>query len=532
MNLHRVRRLASVLVASQLRSGRSTSDPTSWLANPGLLAVVDVGLFGVATALALLVVRAAGISREVWAQLLTPLLPFLPLVGLSVVLVAGTMFELVTTARFSGSDAAHWLPIEPSEYAAASAMAIAYSYSPTVALALGGLLPVALAAGALLPYAVAAVLSVLALLEGGWVIEIVRAVGQRAGSVTASRAGRATVVVRAVLLIVVILAVQLAFNPILLLSFLHDASQVLFVTQVVPFLWATQSVLDFLHGDPILGLLFAVLQAGFLLVLAEVAGRTRARFWVATTAEERGGPVRYAGGHPWLAAAGLTVPEAAVAAKDLKGFVRRREMLPTLVVPIVFVVLIFVEGGPLGPVGVVLWLGWIVGFFGLILATTSLGQERRSLQMLLATPITPRGLLRAKVAALLVPVGIAGTMVGLAVGIFYGFDPLHCLALVAVSATAGVELALWGLVFAARYSDFQDRPRPQFVRPTAMLAATGSGSAILFAFLVPAALALAGTGPIVWVAGTAAVVVAAVGATASLAWSRSGFDRLFRELPF
>ncbi len=532
MNFHRVRRLAAVLVASQLRSGRSTSDPTSFLGSPALLATLDVGLFAIAAGVALLAVRSAGLPAGTWAQLLGPLLPFLPLVGLSVVLVAGTMFELTTTARFSGSDAAHWLPLDPTEYAAASAAAIAYTYSPAVALVVGGLLPVALVAGQTLPYLVAVGLSVVALLEGGLLIEVVRAVGQRAGTVAAARGGRFTLIVRAALLIVVILAVQLAFNPVVLLAFVHDLGSVLIVTAIVPFLWSTQSIFDLLRGDPWLALAFAAGQVALLAVLADFAGWTRAKYWVAASAEVQVGSVRFASGHPWFTAAGLSGPEAAVAAKDLKGFVRRRELMPTLVVPIVFVLLIFLEGGALGPLGVVLWLGWIVGFFGLILATTSVGQERRALQLLLATPISARSLLRAKVAAILVPVGVGSVAVGAAVGIYFGFDPLRCLALVGVSAVAGIELTLWGLVFAARYSDFQERPRPQFLRPSGMLAATGTGTVLLFAFLVPAAFAIAATGASAVAAGCAAAGVAVAVGAVSFHWSRTGFDTLFRELPF
>ncbi len=532
MDLHRVRRLAGVLIASQLRSGRSTSDPESFFGTPGFLAVIDTAAFAGAALLAWLAVRVSGLPTAAWAQLVGPLLPFLPLVGLSVVLVAGTMFELTATVRFSGSDAAHWLPLDPSEYAMASATAIAFSYSPSIALALGGVLPVAFVSGTFVPYLVAAGLSVVALLQGGLVIEIVRAVGQRAGAVAASRGGRATLVVRAALLILVILAVQLAFNPVVLLAVVHDLASVLIVTAIVPFLWSTQTVFDVLRGDPWLALAFGAGQVAFLGVLVDLAGWARARYWVPAGSEADVGPVRFAAGHPWFSAAGLSAPESAVAAKDLKGFVRRREMMPTLVVPVVFVVLIFLEGGSLGALGVVLWLGWIVGFFGLILATTSVGQERRSLQLLLATPITPRGLHRAKVAAVLVPVLIASVLVGAAVGVYFGFDPVHALALVAISATAGVELTLWGLVFAARYSDFQDRPRPQFLRPSGMLAATASGTVLLFAFLVPAAFALAATGMTAIVAGLVATAIAVGFGVLSIVWSRSGFEALFRELPF
>src|SRR5208282_374634 len=143
MDLHRVRRLAGTLVASQLRSGRSSSDPTSPFGQPALIAAVDLVLFLAAFGLALGAVRASSLTGVGARTLGNALLPFLPLVAVGVVLVAGVMFELTTTAKFAGSDAANWLPITPAEYVAASAAAIAYTYSPAVALALGVLLPFA-----------------------------------------------------------------------------------------------------------------------------------------------------------------------------------------------------------------------------------------------------------------------------------------------------------------------------------------------------------------------------------------------------
>jgi hypothetical protein len=92
-------------------------------------------------------------------------------------------------------------------------------------------------------------------------------------------------------------------------------------------------------------------------------------------------------------------------------------------------------------------------------------------------------------------------------------------------------LTTWGLVFAARYSDFQDRPRPQFLRPSAMIAATLTGIALLSVVLVPGAVAVADPSIATLDFAITAAVLAVVIATVALSLARSGFDRLFRELP-
>jgi hypothetical protein len=532
MDLHRVRRLTATLVASQLRSGRSGSDPRSFFGRTEVIALADLALFLVAFLGAEALVRSVTLTASQFALLLDSAAPLLPLVAVAAVLVAGTMFELTTTAKFSGSDAANWLPITPTEYVAASSSAIAYTYSPAVALFLGALFPVAVAGGVVATYLLAAILSVLALYEGAVLVEMVRSVSQRVGAVGAGRRGSATFLVRAVLLIVLILVFNLAFNPVFLLGFVQQFSSFTILTAFVPLLWAVRALTEWVGGAPLVATAFALAQFAFVGALVYLAGWLRVRFWVPSPAEVRLAAPSAPSGHPLLAALGLSRSEAAIVSKDLRGFVRRREMLPTLVVPVVLVVLLYIEGGTIGRFGSVLWVGWVAGFFALLLAVTSIGQERRSLQSLYAYPITAGTVLRAKAASVLLPALIGALALSLVVGGLFGFDLLSYVGLIAANATGAVVLTFWGLAFAARFSDFQDRPRPQYLRPGAMLGAMGSGMVLLFAILVPASFAfLAPSASTVFLALESATFAVAVGALA-LYWARTGFDRLFRELPF
>ncbi len=111
MDLHKVRRLFEVLVASQLRSGRSTSDPQSFTGRPAFTAVVDVALFVGVFGLGWLVVSGLPSGSATLLAAVNGIIPFLPLAAVGVVLIAGTMFELTGSARFAGSDAVNWMPI-------------------------------------------------------------------------------------------------------------------------------------------------------------------------------------------------------------------------------------------------------------------------------------------------------------------------------------------------------------------------------------------------------------------------------------
>ena len=532
MELHRIQRIAATLVASQLRSGRSSSDPNSFFGRPVLLGVIDIALFLGAVGLVVEGLGAASLSGAQLRALTRAVLPFVPLISVGVVLVAGLMFELTTTAKFAASDAANWLPIAPAEYLSASVTAIAYTYSPAIAATLGGLLPVALLAGELPLYLATVGLSVVALFQGAILVEMVRAASSRASSVNAGRRGRVSLVVRACVLILVILLLQHAFNPVFLLAIAERISTVAVVTAVIPFFWSTAALAQFSGGNGDAGVGFVVAQLAFVGLLAYLAIDLRERAWVPAPTEVQLEAHRYAARNPLLAMAGLTAAESALVVKDLKGLVRRREMLPTLVVPIVLVVLIVVEGSALGGLVTVLWIGWVAGFFALLIAGTAVGQERRAVQSLYAFPLSAANLVRAKATFVLLPSWTVAAVLSVMVGLFFGLSAGAVLAVLLLVLAGSTVLTFWGLAFATRYSDFQERPRPQFMRPAGMLAATASGMLLLFAILIPGSYALLEPSSLSLPLGLIDAGIAVGAGVLAVGWTRSGFRHLLRELPF
>ncbi len=414
----------------------------------------------------------------------------------------------------------------------ASASAIAYWYSPMVALLLGGLLAVAVVEGTLALYVLALLLTGLALFEGGVLVEMIRSVSARAGAAASGRRGPATFFLRAVALIAVILVLDLAINPVFLLAIIQHLSAFPTVSAAIPFVWSSRGLAEWISGNYLLATAFALGQVAFVIFLGFLAARLRVRYWVPSPTEVQLSAHQYAGSASAYARFGLSRPESAIVSKDLRGLVRRRELLPMLVVPVVLILLLIIEGGSFGTVGTVLWVGWVVGFFGLLLSLTAMGQERRAIQQLFAFPVTARMIFRAKFTSVLIPVMIGSALITAGVGLFARFPPVSIVGLVLLGSGVATVLTLWGLVFASRYSDFQERPRPQFLRPSAMIGAMLSGIAVLSLVLVPGAVAVAdpslGT---VGFAAASVVLGVAIGAVA-YTLARSGFDRLFVELPF
>jgi predicted permease len=532
VDVHKVRRLAGVLVSSQLRSGRSSSDPNSVTGRPSIIALLDVALFLGVFALAWSALSSLPPGASPVLTAANGIFPFLPIAAVGVVVIAGTMFELTSTAKFSSSDAVNWMPITPGEYVASSAGAIAYTYSPAVALLLGGLFAVSLVEGTLGTFLLTFALTGLALVEGALFVEMIRSVSTRAGSLGSGRRGSATFVLRAVVLIAVILVLDLALNPVFLLDAVQRLSAFPTLSAAIPFFWSSRALSGWISGEYLLAVVFAAAQVGFVALVGVAAARLRVRFWVPSPPEVRLSEHRYSGTHSGLTWLGLTRPESALVSKDLRGFGRRREMMPLLVVPVVLVLLLVFEGGSFGTLGTILWVSWVAGFFGLLLSVTAVGQERRSIQQLFAFPLTSRSLFRAKFAAILLPVLIGSAAMSLGVGLFGRFSEEAVVGLVVLSVGVAAILTLWGLVFASRYSDFQDRPRPQYLRPSAMLAATLSGIALLLAIVLPGAVVVSDPSLVPPAFALASVAIGLGVGVAAYLLARSGFDSLFRELPF
>ena len=540
MDLHRVHRVGWVLVASELRSGRSLSNPRSLIGRPWILLVVDAAVFAGIFGLVSLVARRLGAANLAASSgvIGVPLLALLPVLAVAVVLVAGVMFEFSTSSRFAVSDAVNWLPVTPTEYVLGSALAVSLIYSTAAAFLLGAALAIALSLGLLPTFGIAAAFALLGLFEGGLLIEMLRATLQRAGTALSGRTGKVTLVLRAVLFLLVILAFQVVFNPVILVGVLSTVTGVTTWAGLVPLFWSTEAVGLFAQGAWPLAALFAVGQLGFVVLLAYLATVLRVRFWSPSAAEVRLEAHEYGGRHPFLQGIGLASPEASIVSKDLVGLVRRREMLPTLVTPMVLAFLGFVQSGISGGGGeptltLALWVIWVPGFFALMLAITSFGQERRAVGSLFAFPLSARNLFRAKAAPSLLLPALLAVVLGGFVGVLAGIPPGALAGLGLLAALAIALASMVGLTVATRYSDFQERPRSQFVRPWAMVAGMLGGISLVFAVALPGVVWLLGpepaSGPAL-AAGLFAIGIGAVGIAGFLRLARQGSDRFLEEL--
>ena len=226
MNPRKIFAITIALIKSQLRATRSSVASFGWLRRPISLLVIDAILFLVAAGIGYLIVSFLTITSTTYLNLATSYmeeaLVFVPAIIPGAVLIAGILFELNISSKFSASDTVNWLPVEQSDYVLASALSVSYDYSATLAVALGITVLPAFALGLGAAWVGMALVGLVSLFIGGVLVEIVRAAVNRVSSAVMGRARRGAVLLRLVLTVSIVVVFYLLFNPSLLVERVPD----------------------------------------------------------------------------------------------------------------------------------------------------------------------------------------------------------------------------------------------------------------------------------------------------------------------
>jgi hypothetical protein len=499
VNLRKVREISSVLVKSQLRSSRSGTIGIRLFSSPIVIWIVDVIIFVAAAGLVYLILWAVGTLPADMASVLDTLtlqaVTSLPALIAPFILVAAVLFELSVSSKFASSDVVNWLPVSQTDYVTASALSVSYMYSFLPALALGAILPLAAREDLLDAWGMAAVLSAISLLAMGALVEMIRAAINRVSSLVYGKAGRGTIVIRLVVTVVVILALELGFNPTILSSLIGSFTGVVNAAFFVPFFWPSVSISYFIQGASVLSVGFFGLSVLFTMIVLLAAVKVRARYWSPVPVTIEVTEAKYEPRVGFLQSLGLSAAGAAIVRKDLKGYTRRRELIPQLALPVVFVALLVVQqfslstAGPNGGGIASVYPFWLVGgIMAVIVAASSVGQEGKAILNVYASPVSPQTFFRAKLlvasmfgwATMLVLLVASSILASSSLGTF--------LVSLAVSLVVALECTLVGFDVATRFPDLQERPRPRFVRPMGLFIAMVVG--VLSAFVTALPLVL------------------------------------------
>jgi hypothetical protein len=493
MNIRKILAITIALSKSQLRASRTNRAAASFFRRPSIILILDVLAFAASAAIgygALFLLRtldapgASSDSLQLYSQAISALkelMIFVPVLVPGMVLIAGLLFELNVSSKFSASDTVNWLPVTQVEYVMASSLSIAYNYSISVAIVIGGTLFPAWGLGLGWLWVGVSLASIFTLFTGGALVEILRATMNRVSSLVMKRARRGAILFRLALMAVVILVFESIFNPTLLIIVVNGLSGTFSVFVFVPIFWGAVAVQAITTDQPLRVLVFSAGTVAFTGLLVWIATKVRSRYWSPVAFTVRVTTSEYVPRASSLVSVGLTGAEAAIVKKDLKGLTRRRELSQFLIIPVIFTAIFLFESYTTAQSGLQssgtgfvqqLPVLFVAGFFSLLISSASFGQESKSVMVLYSLPISPGEILRAKAfVALLLSLGATAAVLVI-FSVINGSSPTVFAESLVISASIAVEEVAVGLAFGARFPDFQEKPRPRFVDPIWLLVMT------------------------------------------------------------
>jgi hypothetical protein len=478
--------VSKTLIVSQLRSTRTGYRKTSLIRRPIILLVVDIACFVIPALIAyatLSLVQSSTFSQPVIKIISTSLpqyLASLPSFTTSAVFVIGLILELSQTSQFSSTDTVNWLPITSVEYVSASNFAMVAIYSFLPLLALGALFPFAYYFDLMAEWVLAALLSFFGMFLASSLLEILRAVLNRVSSSFYKRGGRRVIASRLIIGIVSIvflnLVIQLALNPNFSRILLGPITTAFSTDWFVPFFWSSIAISQLSAGNLPYTTTFAVGSLGLTFGLFYLAVVVRRRYWVPLPVAIRVTTREYTPQVGIWRYMGLSSVQTAIAKKDLRSMVRRRETQRLLAIPAIILIITLI-GGFRGirsapPTSFSdgftflfsLFPSLIAVFFSaLFFSMSSLGQEGKAILNLYYHPVGPKDLVVGKTIPALIYSVLVALTVSVIVGIFFGVPILEIPVLIVVSVGVAAETSTAGVFFGLSYPDFSEGPRTRFV---------------------------------------------------------------------
>ena len=490
MNWSTVKSLATVLFKSYFRASRYGR--RSFLSNPAVIVAIDIVLFAVpfgflVYALPLVPADLMNSFRPVAVHSLV----VLPAILTSAVILAGIVFELGQAGGLASSEAVNWLPVSPIEYVVASSISLELTYSPFLFIGLGVTVPLALNFGesSIVPFFI--LISVMAFVWGAVIVEALRSVTNRISTTLYKKSGRLGVILRIVLVVVLLVAVQIAFNPYILYIALSGIAAGVSFAWFLPVIWPSAAIMYLLTPNIARASIFALLSLFFTFLIFEAATRLRAKYWspIPITITLSSSTVYVPQGKSFL---WLDSIAFAVASKELRSLARRREMARFLAIPVVLVVAsllpVLTSGSnpreSLSGVSLVL-LAETSLILPMMLSSISIGQEGNSIANIYMLPISSDELVLGK---LFLPWIFSGAGI-VAIALFMQFlAPVAAGQFLATLVAALFNMIIQGYVglgTGSRYPSFSVGPRARYLTFTGFIVAFALGGLVTVAILTP-----------------------------------------------
>jgi hypothetical protein len=433
------------------------------------------------------------------------------LVGLpTVVLIFSLVFTMLQQIQRSGVRFArqvpYWLPVTWEEHTLASVFAELLGF-PLISVAIisSAVLVFSFYAGQIL-LAVGSIFSMLAAaFMASATTEILRIVQVRfVGSVYKS-SGKAAIWIRFVGVMLFFFLFYLVFfgfttgtNSLIFLQSIASAQTSLWF---VPFVWLGLTLSSFSLSLWLEGSIFLIGSLLFIAILFLLATNLNKRYGLYEPPAIKISREAYAPKTGFLWRLGFSTIQAALIRKDLKAFTRRRELMFTFILPIIFLIVPIMTAVSPSPSQspAEFWLVYTIiapaSITAISLGSFLTGEEGQAIWTLFASPISAKDFVRSKFTLVLLfsllVLPVTATIV------FFVFKPSAALVSVLVSETVFLSCALGSVSLSngIKGADFNEIPRPRMMRPewglVNILICAGVGLAMMLPF-IPYAISILG----------------------------------------
>lgn len=442
--------------------------------NPRIILALDLGLFGLLAVAGYFLF--SGFLPETTQLTLTGIateaLSGIPVATASSVILFGIGAEVTQPIQSANTDLVSWLPISPAEYAAGSTISLSYTYSFIPTILLGLTFGPAIRLGSITFWAATAIMSVISLVIGGSVVDLLRALTNRISHTFYRKGGQSGIFLRLVLTIAVLVFFEAIFSGRTMVYLFQSVNRAVETAWFLPVAWPSLAAIEAQEGRTSIAVGFGVLSLAFAFSLFGVDAICRARYWTPVPISVKLAAKPYVLSRMRIVLPGFSSAELAILRKDLRSLVRRREMSRFLAIPILLIVSMGISFIPLSGAAfpeqpqlfatIPLYLIPIGAVCGLI-SVTSIGQEGSAVLNLCVAPIGAGRLLKPKLI-LTVFVGLLFS-VGLLVVLseFIRVVSGHGAVLLALGGIVVLEDSGLGLYFGARYADFRETIRSRYV---------------------------------------------------------------------
>ena len=410
--------------------------------------------------------------------------------------VSNTLFLLARSIN----QAPYWLPITWQEHTLASILSDMLGI-PLISVAL--ISPAILLVSVFTGQTALAVGTVFAMLAAAFMAvsttEIFRIIQVRFTGAVYKSTGKAAIWVRFISSLAFFIIFYIIYFSITsgigFVNFIQGVASIQSSAWFVPFVWLGMALSSFNVGLILEGTAFVVLSLLFIAGLFFIGTTLNARFGLYEPPAIKISRGSYVPKTGMLGKLGFTTVEAALIRKDFKAFTRRRELMSTFILPIVFIVLPIMTtlnsgGQGAGPAFMTqFWFAYTTIFPASLLAMTlgnfMTGEEGQNIWRIYASPVSAKSFVKSKYSFMLIFSLVVLPITGTIGYIIYQPSIQATIAMMSTAVFIVFAAGALSLANGIKGADFNELPKPRMIRTEWSLINLLTCGATALAVMVP-----------------------------------------------